>query len=47
MVAITDHAERPDGTMAIESASSRAQLPVLDVADPIDRAYRSKFLRLA
>src|SRR5215470_974408 len=35
-------AERPDGTMAIEEceAVSRAMSPVLDVADPIDRAYR-------
>ncbi len=35
-------AERPDGTMAIEEceAASRALSPVLDVADPIDRAYR-------
>jgi ribosome maturation factor RimP len=35
-------AERPDGTMAIEDceAVSRALSPVLDVADPIDRAYR-------
>src|SRR5258707_12295357 len=35
-------AERPDGTMAIEEceAGSRAISPVLDVADPIDRAYR-------
>jgi len=35
-------AERPDGTMAIEEceAVSRAISPVLDVADPIDRAYR-------
>lgn len=34
--------ERPDGTMAIEEceAVSRAISPVLDVADPIDRAYR-------
>jgi len=34
--------ERPDGTMAIEEceAVSRALSPVLDVADPIDRAYR-------
>src|SRR5262249_59319392 len=34
-------AERPDGTMAIEDceAVSRALSPVLDVADPIDRAY--------
>jgi len=34
-------AERPDGTMAIEDceAASRALSPVLDVADPIDRAY--------
>jgi len=35
-------AERPDGSMAIEDceAASRALSPVLDVADPIDRAYR-------
>ncbi len=35
-------AERPDGTMAIEDceAVSRALSPVLDVADPIERAYR-------
>jgi ribosome maturation factor RimP len=35
-------AERPDGTMAIEDceAVSRALSPVLDVADPMDRAYR-------
>lgn len=35
-------AERPDGTMQIEDceAVSRALSPVLDVADPIDRAYR-------
>ena len=35
-------AERPDGTMQIEDceAISRALSPVLDVADPIDRAYR-------
>ena len=35
-------AERPDGSMAIEDceAVSRALSPVLDVADPIDRAYR-------
>jgi ribosome maturation factor RimP len=35
-------AERPDGTMAIEEceAVSRALSPVLDVADPIDCAYR-------
>src|SRR3984893_2798938 len=35
-------AERPDGTMAIEEceAVSRAISPVLDIADPIDRAYR-------
>ena len=34
--------ERPEGTMAIEEceAVSRAISPVLDVADPIDRAYR-------
>src|SRR5438552_3530393 len=35
-------AERPDGTMTVEDceAASRALSPVLDVADPIDRAYR-------
>ena len=35
-------AERPDGTMLIEDceAVSRALSPVLDIADPIDRAYR-------
>jgi ribosome maturation factor RimP len=35
-------AERSDGTMAIEEceAVSRALSPVLDAADPIDRAYR-------
>ena len=35
-------AERPDGTMTVENceAVSRALSPVLDVADPIDRAYR-------
>src|ERR1700736_5413500 len=35
-------AERPDGTMQIEDceAISRALSPVLDIADPIDRAYR-------
>ena len=35
-------AERPDGTMLIEDceAISRALSPVLDVADPIDKAYR-------
>ncbi len=35
-------AERPDGSMAIEEceAVSRALSPVLDVADPIERAYR-------
>ena len=35
-------AERPDGTMQIEDceAVSKALSPVLDVADPIDRAYR-------
>src|SRR6186997_2955974 len=35
-------AERPDGTMQIEDceAISRALSPVLDVADPVDRAYR-------
>jgi ribosome maturation factor RimP len=33
-------AERPDGTMLIEDceAASRALSPVLDVADPVDRA---------
>jgi ribosome maturation factor RimP len=35
-------AERPDGSMRIEDceAISRALSPVLDIADPIDRAYR-------
>jgi ribosome maturation factor RimP len=35
-------AERPDGTMLIEDceAISKALSPVLDVADPIDKAYR-------
>ena len=35
-------AERPDGSMAIEDceAASRALSPVLDVADPIETAYR-------
>ncbi len=35
-------AERPDGSMAVEDceAVSRALSPVLDVADPIERAYR-------
>jgi ribosome maturation factor RimP len=35
-------AERPDGSMAIEEceAVSRALSPVLDIADPIERAYR-------
>jgi ribosome maturation factor RimP len=35
-------AERPDGTMTVDDceAVSRALSPVLDVADPIDRAYR-------
>src|SRR5437660_322807 len=35
-------AERPDGTMTVEDceAVSHALSPVLDVADPIDRAYR-------
>ena len=35
-------AERPDGTMSVENceAVSRALSPVLDVADPIERAYR-------
>jgi ribosome maturation factor RimP len=34
--------ERPDGTMNVEDceAVSRALSPVLDVADPIERAYR-------
>jgi ribosome maturation factor RimP len=35
-------AERPDGTMQIEDceAISKALSPVLDIADPIERAYR-------
>jgi ribosome maturation factor RimP len=35
-------AERPDGSMTIDDceAVSRALSPVLDVADPMDRAYR-------
>jgi ribosome maturation factor RimP len=35
-------AERPDGTMTVEDceAVSRALSPVLDVTDPIERAYR-------
>jgi ribosome maturation factor RimP len=35
-------AERPDGTMQLEDceAISRALSPVLDVADPIEKAYR-------
>jgi ribosome maturation factor RimP len=35
-------AERPDGSMLIDDceAISRALSPVLDIADPIDRAYR-------
>jgi len=35
-------AERPDGSMSIEDCElvSRALSPVLDVADPIERAYR-------
>ena len=35
-------AERPDGTMTVEDceAVSRALSPALDVADPIERAYR-------
>jgi ribosome maturation factor RimP len=35
-------AEKPDGTMLVEDceAASRALSPVLDTADPIDRAYR-------
>ncbi|HET7806472.1 MAG TPA: ribosome maturation factor RimP, partial [Pseudolabrys sp.] len=35
-------AERPDGSMSVEDCEevSRAISPVLDVADPIDRAYR-------
>jgi ribosome maturation factor RimP len=35
-------AERPDGSMTVDDCEevSRALSPVLDVADPIDRAYR-------
>jgi ribosome maturation factor RimP len=35
-------AERPDGTMTVDDCESisRALSPVLDVADPIERAYR-------
>lgn len=35
-------AERPDGTLTIDDCEdiSRALSPVLDIADPIDRAYR-------
>ena len=35
-------AERPDGTMTVEDCEtiSRALSPVLDVADPIEKAYR-------
>src|SRR4030081_2404842 len=35
-------AERPDGTMQIDDceAISKALSPVMDVADPIERAYR-------
>ena len=35
-------AERPDGTMTIDDCEvcSRALSPVLDAADPVDRAYR-------
>ena len=35
-------AERPDGSMAVDDceSASRALSPVLDVADPIERAYR-------
>src|SRR6185437_16728820 len=35
-------AERPDGNMTVEDCEnvSRALSPVLDVADPIERAYR-------
>jgi ribosome maturation factor RimP len=35
-------AERPDGSMTVEDCEevSRALSPVLDVADPVDRAYR-------
>src|ERR1700712_5485368 len=35
-------AERPDGTMLVEDCEtiSRALSPVLDIADPIEKAYR-------
>src|SRR6185312_2764175 len=35
-------AERPDGSMTIDDCetASRALSPVLDTADPVDRAYR-------
>src|SRR3981189_563659 len=35
-------AERPDGTMTVADCEtiSRALSPVLDLADPVDRAYR-------
>ena len=35
-------AERPDGTLTIDDCEdiSRALSPVLDVADPVDRAYQ-------
>src|SRR5437762_9487239 len=35
-------AERPDGTMQLEDCEtiSRALSPVLDIADPIEKAYR-------
>jgi ribosome maturation factor RimP len=35
-------AERPDGSMTIDDceAASRALSPVLDIADPVERAYR-------
>ena len=35
-------AERPDGTMTVDDCEtvSRAIAPILDVEDPIDRAYR-------
>ena len=35
-------AERPDGSMTVEDCEtvSRALSPVLDAADPIERAYR-------
>src|SRR5512141_3518233 len=35
-------AERPDGSMTVEDCEtiSRALSPVLDMADPVDRAYR-------